>query len=384
MVLDGIALEKRRGELGEQAREAVERVVVPLAASLLPGERLSNAQMRELYRGLAPLGYLGGTIPREGGGAGMSGLEYGLLLEALAHAPIMLCEVVPPRTVFFLGNENQRARWLPALLSGDMISTAAITEPQAGSDLRGMRTTAEAGPSGYVLRGTKKWIKLGGVADAMTVLAITDPEKGHKGMSRLFVERDVSPWTAEELPCVGIRSLSFAEIAFDSTPVPAENMLGSASGGIEGFYRGVEASRALLGLQAAGMARAALDRAEAYAGERIAFGRPIGKFQAVQLALAEAASRVEAARALSIKALQILDDGRRCPREASMAKMFATETAVSACAVAMSTMGAFGLSEEAGVERLWRDAKMLTVMDGTSDILRLIVGREELGAPAFT
>ena len=161
-------------------------------------------------------------------------------------------------------------------------------------------------------------------------------------------------------------------------------MLGSASAGVEGFYRGVEASRALLGLQACGLARAAIERAKVYAGERVAFGRPIGKFQAVQLALAEAASRVEAARALSIKALQILDDGRRCPREASMAKAFATETAVATCAAAMGTMGAFGLSEEAGVERLWRDAKMLTVIDGTSDIQRLIVGREELGVSAFT
>jgi alkylation response protein AidB-like acyl-CoA dehydrogenase len=384
MVLDGSTLEKRRRELGEQAQEVVKRVVVPLSSKLLPGERLSNAQMRELYRGLAPLGYLGGTIPREAGGAGMSTLEYGLLLEALAHSPVMLSEVVPPRTVFYLGDERQRARWLPPLLAGEIISTAAITEPQAGSDLRAMRTSAERVPEGYVLRGKKAWIKFGGVADAMTVLAITDPEKGHKGASRLFVERKTSPWTVRELPCVGIRNLSFAEVTFESSLVPAENMLGSASTGVEGFYRGVEVSRALVGLQASGMARAALDRAEAYAGKRVAFGRAIGRFQAIQIALAEAASRVEAARALSIKALQILDDGRRCPREASMAKVFATETAVDACGVAMSTMGAFGLSEEAGVERCWRDAKMLTVIDGTSDIQRLIIGREELGVPAFT
>ena len=384
MALDGSNLERRRGEINEQAREAVARVVVPLIAGLTPRQLLSNAQMRALYRGLAPLGYLGSTIPKEAGGAGMSALEYGLLLEGLAHAPVMLSEIVPPRTVFFLGTEDQRGRWLPALLAGDMVSTAAITEPAAGSDLRAMRTTAARGPDGYVLRGAKKWIKLGGVADAMTVLAVTDPEKRHEGMSRLFVERAASPWAIRELPCVGIQNLSFAEVTFDATLVPAENMLGAASGGIEGFYRGIEASRALMGLQAVGMARAALERAKAYAGDRIAFGRPIAKFQAIQIALAEAASRVEAARALSVTALQILDDGRRCPKEASMAKAFATETAVTTCAIAMSAMGAFGLSEEAGVERLWRDAKMLTVMDGTSDIQRLIVGREEFGVSAFT
>lgn len=382
-IIEGQELERLRGDLNERAREAVQRIVMPLAASTVEPERFSAEQMRQLYSGLAPLGYLGSTIPREAGGAGMSYVEYGLLLEALAHAPVILGEIVPPRTVFFLGSDEQKERWLPGLLSGDIVSTAAITEPQAGSDLRGMTTTVLATSDGYRLDGAKKWIKLGGVADLMTVLAISDPERGHKAMSRVVVERKHSPWTSKELPCVGMRSFSFAEVGFDAVPVPKQNMLGSGGDGVEGFYRGIEASRALLGLQAAGMARAAIDIAKSYAGERVAFGRPLAKFQATQLALADVAARVEAARALSIQALQILDNGRRCPREASMAKVFATETCVEACARAMSCMGAYGLSQEAGVERLWRDAKMLTVIDGTSDIQRLIVGREELGVPAF-
>ncbi|MGE0314054.1 MAG: acyl-CoA dehydrogenase family protein [Lautropia sp.] len=383
-VLEGAALERRAGELREAAREAIASVVEPLVAEVGAHGRLDTAQMRRLYRGLAPLGYVGSTIPVQAGGAGMSYVEYGLLLEALACAPLILGEVVPPRTVFFLGNASQQARWLPGLLAGDMVSTAAITEPQAGSDLRAMTTTALPASDGFRLNGSKKWIKLGGVADLLTVLAITDPKQGHRAMSRLVVTRDQSPWAARELPCVGMRNFSFAQIDFDGLAVPAENLLGSGGDGVEGFYRGIEASRALLGLQAAGIARAAIEIAKTYAGQRTAFGRTLSRFQAVQVGLADCAARVEASRALSISALQVLDSGRRCGREASMAKVFATETAVEACSVAMSSMGAFGLSEEAGVERHWRDAKMLTVIDGTSDIQRLIVGREEFGVAAFT
>lgn len=383
-VLEGEALERRAAELREAARDAIASVIEPLVAEVGPHGRLDAERMRRLYRGLAPLGYLGSTLPREAGGAGMSYVEYGLLLEALAAAPLILGEIVPPRTVFYLGNARQQDAWLPGLLAGDLVSTAAITEPQAGSDLRGMTTTALPGPGGFRLDGAKKWIKLGGVADLLTVLAITDPKQGHRAMSRLVVLREQSPWTARELPCVGMRNFSFAQIDFDGLAVPAENLLGSGGDGVDGFYRGIEASRALLGLQAAGLARSAIEIAKSYARGRSAFGRTLDRFQAVQVGLAEVAARVEAARALSIRALQILDSGRRCGREASMAKVFGTETAVEACAAAMSSMGAFGLSEEAGVERHWRDAKMLTVIDGASDIQRLIVGREEFGVAAFT
>lgn len=382
-VLEGAALERRAGEMREAAGAAIASVVDPLIAEVGPHGRLDAECMRRLYRGLAPLGYVGSTVPKEAGGSGMSYVEYGLLLEALAPAPLVLGEVVPPRSVFYLGNERQKEKWLPGLLSGDLISTAAITEPQAGSDLRGMTTTALPDNDGFRLDGAKKWIKFGAVADLMTVLAITDPAKGHRGMSRLVVERASSPWAAREIPCVGMRNFSFCEITFEGLAVPAQNMLGSGGDGVEGFYRGVEASRALIGLQAAGIARAAIDIAKAYAGQRKAFGRTLNRFQSVQLGLADAAARVEASRALSIQSLQVLDSGRRSGREASMAKVFATETAIEACAVAMSSMGAHGLSEEAGVERHWRDARMLTVMDGTSDIQRLIVGREEFGVPAF-
>ncbi|WP_340108259.1 acyl-CoA dehydrogenase family protein [Pikeienuella sp. HZG-20] len=371
------------GALHEEARERIARHVKPVFEAKQPNERLSNAEMRNLYKAFAPMGYLGSTIPKEAGGAGLSYLQYGLLLEALGSSPIMLGEIVPPRSIFFLGDDAQRERWLPRLLAGDMVATAAITEPQAGSDLRGMTTNAVKANGGYRLNGRKKWIKLGGVADAMTVLAITDPDSSPKRMSRFFVERDATPWASEELPCIGIRNVSFAEVGFDDLQLEESNLLGGGTDGVEGFYRGIEASRALIGLQAAGLAAEAIRLAKEYAKERTAFGRPLAKFQAVQTKIADVAAAVEASRALSISALRILDGGRRCPREAAMAKVFATETAVTACTTAMSCMGAYGLSEAAGVERLLRDAMMLTVIDGASDIQRLIVGREEFGVAAF-
>jgi len=378
------ALSSRQRELQERAAEAHVRAVAPVAAAVPRGGKLTAEQLRTIYKALAPLGYLGGTLPEADGGADMSYVDYGLLLEALAAGPVILGEVVPPRTISALGTPEQKARWLPRLLAGDWISTAAITEPQAGSDLRALRTAAVADGAYLRVTGRKKWIKLGGAADLITLLAVTDPEAGAAaGTTRLVLERAVSPWTSEELDSVGLHNLSYAELRFEDTRVPRENILGSPGAGTDAFYRAIEASRALVGLQAAGLARPALAAAVEYARERVAFGRPLARFQAIQTTLADAAAELDAARLLCLRALWLLDQNQRCPKEASMAKMYATEAAVRVCAAAMDCMGAHGLSDAAGVERRWRDARMLTVIDGTSGIQRLIVGRELLQTPAF-
>jgi hypothetical protein len=378
------AMSPKQRELQERAREAITRVVEPIVREVPHGGRLTAVQMRALYRGLAPLGYLGSTIPESEGGAGLTCVDYGVLLEALARGPVVFGEIVPPRTIAFLGTREQKARWLPRLLSGDWTSTAAITEPQAGSDVRGLRTTAVLEGNHFRVTGRKKWIKLGGVADLITLLVVTDPAKGAQGgTSRLVLEREVSPWRSQELPSVGIHNLSYAELDLDGVLVPRENLIGERGGGTEAFNRGIEASRPFVGLQSVGIAAHALEIAAGYVRERVAFGRPLARFQAIQTAIADAATELDAARLLCLRALWILDQGQRCPREASMAKVYATEAAVRICHAAMDTMGAFGLSEDAGVERCWRDARMLTVIDGASGIQRLIVGREVLGAPAF-
>jgi alkylation response protein AidB-like acyl-CoA dehydrogenase len=376
---------KKQGEMREQAREIVARVIAPIDADVPPGGKLTVEQWRTIYRALRPLGYLGSTISPDFGGAGLSYVDYGLLLESLAEGPLVLGEIVPPRTINYLGTDAQKKRWLPKLFSGDWVSTAAITEPQAGSDLRGLKTTAVQHGSGFRVNGVKKWIKLGGVSDLITLLVVTGRgEDGRPKTSRLVLERAQSPWRSRELETLGIEKISFAELNFRDVEVPEGNLLGTPGEGAEQFNRGIEASRAFVGLQATGIARRALDIAVAYAKERYAFGRPLAKFQAIQSSLADAATKLDAARLLCLRALAILDGGRRCPAEVSMAKLFATETAVEVCHAAMDSMGAQGLSREAGVERCWRDCRMLTVIDGASGIQRLIVGRELFGMPAFT
>ena len=378
------ALTRAQGELREQARAAIREVVEPIVGRFRPGEKLDLPAMQALYGGLAPTGYLGSTVPKHAGGAGLSYVDYGLLLEALAASPILLAEVVPPRSIFHLASPEQRERWLPGLLAGDIVATAAITEPQAGSDLRNLQTTAVADGDGFVVNGRKRWIKFGGIANFLTLLVVNDPAKGARGgTSRLFIERAVSPWTHQEIECVGMRNLSFAELAFEGVKVPQANLLGEAGAGTDAFLRAIEASRALVALQAAGLGRHALDLVRRYVGERHAFGRPLSRFQAIQTALAEAEAEVEAGRLLALQALWKLDQGERCPREASLAKFYATEAAVRGAHRAMECMGAYGLADEAGVERCWRDAQMLTVIDGAPGIQRLIVGREMLGVAAF-
>ncbi|WP_424138500.1 acyl-CoA dehydrogenase family protein [Roseomonas chloroacetimidivorans] len=367
-------------ELQEAVAEVVQRVIVPLAAAVPPGGKLSAEAYRQGLRALQPLGYLGSTIPRDLGGAGLSYVQYGMLLEAVARGPVLFGEVVPPRTINYLGTEEQKRRWMPKLFSGDWVSTAAITEPQAGSDMRGFTTTAVLDGDHYVVNGRKRWLKLGGIADLITLMVV-DPAGG--GLSRLVVERAATPWESRDIQTVGLKSISLAEISFEDARVPRANLLGQAGVGGEQFHRGIEASRAFIGVQAVGIAGHALDKAVAYARSRTAFGRPIGKFQAIQLALAEAATRLQAARLLCFNALAMLDSGRRAPRDVSMAKAYAVDAAQAVAQAAMESMGAQGTAEEAEVERCWRDAAMLSAIDGTGGINRLIVGRETLGMSAF-
>jgi alkylation response protein AidB-like acyl-CoA dehydrogenase len=377
------SLSKAQLRLQEEARDAVERIVMPIAAAIPRSAQLGPQQVSQIYKGLAPLGYLGSTISPDLGGAGMSYVDYGLLLEAFGASPVLLAEIVPPRTIAAVGTADQRRRWLEPLLAGDWVSTAAITEPQAGSDTRALACQGTPGPDAYRVNGRKKWIKFGGIAHFMTLMVVEpgrDPKARH---TRLAVERSVSPWKNRELPSVGMRNLSFAELEFDDVAVPRENVLGQPGRGLQQFGRGIEASRPFVGMSAVRIARHAVDIARRYTRERVAFGRPLPKFQSIQTVLADAAAELEAARLLCLQALWLLDQGRACPREASMAKLFSTEAAVRACSAAMDVMGAMGLAEEGGVERCWRDCRMLTVIDGTSGIQRLIVGRELLEQSAF-
>ncbi|MEJ1975827.1 MAG: acyl-CoA dehydrogenase [Acetobacteraceae bacterium] len=245
------------------------------------------------------------------------------------------------------GTAEQKARWLPGLFSGDLVATAAITEPQTGSDLRNLRCTATPVDGGYRVTGAKKWIKLGGVADLMTLLVRTgDDADGKPLTSRLVVERSASPWRATELDSVGIERISYAELGFDEVFVPAENLPGL------GWTRrravqtaGSRRPARSFGIQAAGLAALALRIAVAYVKERTAFGRPLARFQAVQTGLADAAAKLEAARQLCPACAGPARQRRaRATGRGPWRNCSATETSVEICHLAMDSMGAYGLS----------------------------------------
>jgi alkylation response protein AidB-like acyl-CoA dehydrogenase len=321
---------KAQRELQAGARDAVENVVAPIAVCVPAGEQLTPEHLRTIYTELAPLGYLGSTIPSDVGGAGLSYVDYGLLLEALAAGPVALGEIVVPRTINDLGSDEQKREWLPRLFSGDWISTAAITE----LDTKGVRHG-----DAYVVNGRKRWITLGGVSDLITLMAAD----GDGGLSLLILEHTASPWKSSEVEAVGTRNLSFADLTFNDVRVPQGNLLGTAGAGAEQCARGIEASRTLVGMQAVGLARHALDIAMTYEQDRTA-------------ALIDADARLQAARLLCLDALAVLDSGRRTPSHDVMV----VEIAIHACQVAMASMGALGLTVDAGVERCWRDCAMLT------------------------
>ena len=269
------------------------------------------------------------TIPRDVGGAGLTYVDYGLLLEALAAGPVALGEIVVARTINDLGSDEQKREWLPRLLSGDWISTAAITD----LDIKAVRHG-----DAYVVNGRKRWMTLGGVSDLITLMAVD----GDGGLSHFILEHTVSPWKSSEVEAVGTRNLSFADLTFDDVRVPQGNLLGTAGAGAEELERGIEASRAFAGMQAVGIGRHALDIAMMDAQDRTA-------------ALVDADARLQAARLLCLSALALMDSGRRAPAHDSMA----VEIAIRACQVAMASMGARGLTVDAGVERCWRDCAML-------------------------
>ena len=340
----------------------------------------------DMMKRLAPLGYTGGLVPEEWGGGGMDIVSYGILIEELGRAwgslgIMVLVHAAGGMDLANSGTDEQKRKYLPSLVSGDVIASGAITEPDAGSSNREIQTTIVADGDYYVVNGTKTWITNGGVSDFCAVVGYTDKSKGIKGIGRIIVDGTESPFEARELPKLGFRCCPTAELAFNDCRVPKENL--SMGVGYDAAMGVLLFPRAMIGVLSAGLAQAAIDEAVKYAQERSQFGRPIARFQLVQQMLAEMVVETEAVRLLGYKACQLLDKGQMCFKECSGVKFFGSETAVRVCSRAMEILGAYGISEEYPLERYFRDARTLLPPDGTNQIQRLIVGREVLGVPAF-
>lgn len=373
--------------LKTNARQFMDREIIPIVDDYERKYRPMPKDIAiDMMKKIAPLGYTGGLVPEEWGGGGMDILSYGILTEELGRAwgSLGIMVVVHAGGGLDLassGTDEQKKKYLSSLVSGDIIASGAITEPDAGSSNREMQTTITADGDYYVVNGTKTWITNGGVSDFCAVVGYTDKSKGIKGIDRIIVDGRESPFEVRELPKLGFRCCPTAELAFNDCRVPKENLIMGA--GYDATMGILLFPRAMIGISSAGVAQAAIDDAIKYAQERSQFGRPIARFQLVQQMLAEMVVETEAVRLLGYKACQLLDKGEMCFKECSGIKFFGSETAVRVCSKAMEILGAYGISEEYPLERYFRDARTLLPPDGTNQIQRLIVGREVLGVPAF-
>jgi len=373
--------------LKANVRNFLEKEIVPIVDEQEKKGPLDKATAVSLIQQLIPLGYLVGFLPEEYGGSVLDYKTNGILVEELGRAWSSLTGILFIAAAFWwllneAGNPEQKERLLPLASAGDYIGCLAITEPNVGSDVAGVETTAILDGDNYIINGTKTWISNGSIADAAFILATTDKSLGPLGMSFFLVERDVSPFAARELHKLGLRSFPTSELSFDDCPVPKANLLDPGSG-YERTMAFFDVSRAMVGANSTGIAQAAIDASIKYAQDRTQFGRQLGSFQMIQEMVVDMIAETEAGRLLSFRALDLLDKGEKCRLQASLAKAYATEAAVRTTSKAIQIHGAMGLSEEYPVERYFRDARTLTIPDGTTQMQKLIVGRRALGIKAF-
>jgi len=340
---------------------------------------------RELIPKLAELGLMGAPFPEEYGGAGMGPLEYAIIVEELARvdpaialllaAHIGLCAA----HLFIAGSEEQKQKYLVPLARGEKLGAWGLTEPASGSDAASMRSTAVKRNGFWVLNGTKNFTTHGTYGDIYVLLAFTDKSQGKKGISAFIVEKGTTglkPGRRENK--LGMRASDTAQVLMEDCLVPEENLLGELNRGFIDALRVLDGGRISIAALAVGTAQGAYEAALKYAKERVAFGRPIAEFQAIQFKLADMATHIEAARLLTYRAASLEAQGKRVTKEAAMAKLFASEIAVRFCEEAIQIFGGYGYTKDYPVEKFWRDSKLLTIGEGTSEIQRLVIARELL------
>jgi acyl-CoA dehydrogenase len=326
---------------------------------------LVNLNVPEEYAGLGA-SVLEECIVAEEMAYGCSGIETALLLNQLGATPLLLA-----------GTDEQKARYLPQLTDEGKIISYCVTEPDAGSDVAAIKTTAVRKDDGYLLNGAKTWITDGPVASFFIVFAKTDPSAGHKGMSCFLVERDFAGVsTGKPLEKMGQHAAQTCQVFFENVAVPAENLVGKVGDGFLIAMKVFDRSRPPVAAAATGLARRALDEAVKYADERNAFGHPIRQYQGVGFLLADMKIRVEAARSLVWKAAWLVDQGKRNTLEAAIAKSFAADAAMQNATDAVQVFGGNGYSREYPVEKLMRDAKIYQIYEGTTQIQKMIILRE--------
>ena len=332
------------------------------------------------------MGLFGAIVPEEYGGSGLGVATYAALIEEISRAWMSVTGVLNSHLIMCYdilcgGTEQQRREWLPPLCEGSKHGGIMLSEPDAGSDLQAIRTTARRDGDEYVLRGTKMWVTNGRTGNTFLVLAKTDAaaEPRHRGISLFIVEKGRGPGfdVSRDIPKLGYRGLDTCEVVFDDYRVPAKNLLGEREGlGFKQIMSGLELGRINIAARGVGIAQAALDEAVKYAQTRETFGKPIWQHQAIQMKLADMVTAVNAARLLTYAAAEKKDRGERCDMEAGMAKLFATETAMTCALESMRIHGGYGYTKEFDVERLFRDVPLLIIGEGTNEIQKTIIARQ--------
>jgi alkylation response protein AidB-like acyl-CoA dehydrogenase len=354
------------------------------------GERIAPFDARhefphEIVAKLGPLGFMGVLVPEEYGGSGLDYVSYALIVEELNRGDASvgitmwghnsLCT----NHIALFGSPEQKRRWLPRLASGEVLGAWGLTEPGSGSDAAALRTRAEPRDGGWVLNGSKAFITNASVSGVAVVMARTDPEKKSRGISAFVVERDTPGFSAgRPYRKLGLHASDTAELIFEDCRVPADQLLGEQGRGFVQAMQVLEGGRIAMAAMAVGIGQAAVDAAVKYMKQRTAFGKTLAEFNGLQGMLADIATEVEVARLLTLRAAWLKDAGRPAMHAAAMAKVFASEAAMKAATKAVQVHGGAGYITEFPVERIFRDAKLTEIGEGTSEIQRMVIAREIL------
>jgi butyryl-CoA dehydrogenase len=366
----------------DMVRDLAQKEVVPRAAEVDKTEAFPAENIQKM----AELGLLGLPYPEDFGGGGGDYLGYAIAVEEIARACGSTALIYAAHVslgcgpIYDFGSREQKQKWLPRLCSGEGLAAFGLTEPEAGSDAGATRTTAVRDGGSYVLNGSKMWITSGAIADVVTCTAKTDSQAGTRGISSFLVERGTPGFVpGKNEPKMGLKGSVTSALSFENCRVPAENLLGKEGEGFKQALITLDAGRISIGAMALGLAQAAFDEAVRYSKERVQFGQPIAKFQAIQWMIADMATEIDAARLMVYRAAAMKDAGLRFTKEAAMAKLHASEVAERTAFKALQVHGGYGYSREYPVERIYRDQRLCSIGEGTSEIQRLVIARQVLG-----
>ena len=355
---------------------------------LAPGviERDDKAEFpTEQIKVMGELGFMGMMVPEEWSGAGFDTLTYVIAMEEIAAVELATSTIMSVNNSLVCqlfvdyGTEDQKEKYLKPLAIGEKLGAYSLSEPESGSDASNMRTFAKKEGNHYVINGTKNWVTNGINGDIVILFCMTEKSVGYKGISAFVVEKGtLGLSTGKKENKLGIRASDTCELYFENCRIPGENMIGEEGQGFKVAMKALGGGRIGIAAQALGLARAALDASISYAKERKQFGKTIGEFGAIQNKLADIATEIDAARMLVWRAAKLKDDGKNYYRESSMAKLYASSTAMKAATECVQIHGGYGYMQEYGVERLMRDAKITQIYEGTSEIQQLVIGRDLL------